>query len=105
MARRATGSAATTGLAELALDRFPDEAARTLETADVEEVVALLARQPAERTARVMRRLTPDRAARRGAEFAAPLRRSGLGALAPGRAAGLVARLDPEQQETALAPL
>ncbi|MGH0030401.1 MAG: magnesium transporter, partial [Myxococcota bacterium] len=79
--------------------------ARTLETAEDEEVVALLARHPAERSARVMRRLTPDRAARLVAEFEAPLLRSVLGALEPGRAAGLVARLDPEQQETALAPL
>ena len=90
-------------LAELALDRFPEEAARTLETAPVPEIVAFLEGQPPRRTAAVLRRLTPDRAARLVASFGDEMTRQVLNALDPNRAANLLARLDPEERQASLA--
>jgi magnesium transporter len=92
-------------LAELALDRFPDEAARVLERAPVAEIAALLERQPAPRAAAVLRRLTPDRAARLVASLGAEATRQVLNALDPNRAANLLARLDPEERQACLAVL
>jgi magnesium transporter len=92
-------------LAELALDRFPDEAARALETAPVPEIVALLEGQPPRRTAAVLRRLTPDRAARLVASFGDETTRRVLNALDPNRAANLLARLDPEERQASLAAI
>ena len=92
-------------LAELALDRFPDDAARVLETAPVAEIVTLLEAQPAQRTADVLRRLTPDRAARLVAAFDDEATRRVLTALDPNRAANVLARLDPEERNACLAAL
>ncbi len=92
-------------LAELALDRFPDEAARALEKAPVPEIVSLLEAQPAARTAAVLRRLTPDRAARLLASFGDEATREVLTALDPNRAASLLARLDPEEREACFAAI
>jgi magnesium transporter len=92
-------------LAELALDRFPDDAARALETAPVPEVIALLEAQPARRTAAVLRRLTPDRAARLVAAFGDEATRHVLTVLDPNRAANLLARLDLEERNACLAAL
>jgi len=92
-------------LAELALDRFPDDAARVLERAPVSEIVTLLEAQPAQRTATVLRRLTPDRAARLVAAFGDEATRRVLTALDPNRAANLLARLDPEERNACLAAL
>jgi magnesium transporter len=103
MPRRSEG--ADRDLAALALERFPDDTARTLETADVDEIVELLERQPAERTAGVLRLLTPDRAARLVAAFGMETTRRVLEALDPSRAASLVARLDPDQRADCLATL
>jgi len=92
-------------LAELALDRFPDDAARVLETAPVSEIVTLLEAQPAQRTAAVLRRLTPDRAARLVAAFGDETTRRVLTVLDPNRAANVLARLDPEERNACLAAL
>ena len=92
-------------LAELALDRFPDDAARVFETAPVPEIIALLEAQPARRTASVLRRLTPDRAARLIAAFGDEATRRVLTALDPNRAANLLARLDAEERNACLAAL
>jgi magnesium transporter len=92
-------------LAELALDRFPDDAARALETAPVPEIIALLEAQPARRTAAVLRRLTSDRAARLVAAFGDEATRRVLTALDPNRAANLLARLDLEERNPCLAAL
>jgi magnesium transporter len=92
-------------LAELALDRFPDDAARVLETAPVPEIVALLEAQPARRTAALLRRLTPDRAARLVAAFGDEATRRVLTALDPNRAANILARLDAEERDACLAAL
>jgi magnesium transporter len=92
-------------LAELAMDRFPDDAARVLETAPVAEIVTLLEAQPAQRTAAILRRLTPDRAARLVAGFGDEATRRVLTALDPNRAANLLARLDPEERNACLAAL
>jgi magnesium transporter len=92
-------------LAELALDRFPDEAARALEAAPVAEIVALLEGQPPRRTAAVVRRLTPDRAARLVASFGDATTRQVLNALDPNRAANLLARLEPEERQASLAAI
>jgi magnesium transporter len=100
-----SGGPARRTLAELALERFPDEAARALETAPVAEIVSLLEAQPAPRTAGVLRRLTPDRAARLIAAFGDDATREVLTGLDPGRAANLLARLDPEEREACLAVL
>jgi magnesium transporter len=92
-------------LAELALDRFPDDAARVLETAPVPEIIALLEAQPARRTATVLRRLTPDRAARLVAALGDEATRRVLTALDPNRAANLLARLDAGERDACLAAL
>jgi magnesium transporter len=92
-------------LAELALDRFPDDAARVLETAAVPEIITLLEAQPARRTAAILRRLTPDRAARLVAAFGEETTRNLLIALEPNRAANLLARLDAEERDVCLATL
>ncbi len=98
-------NAARRALVELALDRFPDQVARALETAPVPEVVALLESQPPRRTAAVLRLLTPDRAARLVASFGDAMTREVLLALDPNRAANLLARLDPEEREASLAAI
>jgi magnesium transporter len=98
-------NAARRRLAELALDRFPDDVARVLETAPVSEIVALLEAQPARRAAAVLRLLTPDRAARLVAAFGDEATRNVLSALDPNRAANLVARLDAEEKDACLATL
>lgn len=92
-------------LAELALDRFPDDAARVLETAPVSEIIALLEAQPAQRTTAVLRRMTPDRAARLVAALGDEATRRILSHLDPNRAANLLARLDPEERNACLAAL
>ena len=92
-------------LAELALDRFPDDAARVFETAPVPEIIALLEAQPARRTAAILRRLTPDRAARLVAAFGDEATRLVLSVLDPNRAANLLARLDAEERNACLAAL
>jgi magnesium transporter len=99
------GQLAAAELASLALARFPGEAARAIETAKVDETVELLERQPAEQAAGVLRRLTPDRAARLVAAFEQATRRRVLENLDPGRAASLVSRLDEEEREACLTPL
>ena len=98
-------NAAQRALAELALDRFPDDAARVFETAPVPEIIALLEAQPARRTAVILRRLTPDRSARLVAAFGDEATRHVLTALDPNRAANLLARLDPEERKACLAAL
>jgi magnesium transporter len=98
-------NAARRALAELALERFPDEAARALETAPVPESVALLEAQPPQRIASVLRRITPDRAARLVASLGDAATREVLTALDPNRAANLLARLDPEERQACLSTL
>ncbi len=90
-------------LALLALESFPDGAALVLEQAPVAEIVPFLERQTAERTAAVLRRLTPDRAARILAALGDARTRSLLRALEPNRAAHLLARLDLEERDACLA--
>jgi magnesium transporter len=92
-------------LAELALDRFPDEAARVLETAPAAETVVLLEGQPAPRTAGILRRLTPDRAARLVASLGDEATKQVLNAIDPNRAANLLARLDDRERDACLAVL
>jgi magnesium transporter len=92
-------------LAELALERFPDEAARALETAPSTEVAALLETQPPARAAAVVRRMTPDRASRVVSSFGDQATRMILSALDPNRAANLLARLDPEERAACLSAL
>ncbi len=92
-------------LAELALERFPEEAARTLETSPVPEIVTLLEAQPPQRMAAVLRRLTPDRAARLLASFGDEATREALHALDPNRAANLLARLDSTERQACLSLL
>jgi len=99
------GRLAAAELAALSLSRFPGEAARTIETAKVDEVISLLEKHPAEQAAGVLRRLPPDRAARRVAAFGRGNRRRVHESLDPGRAASLVARLDEEEREACLTPL
>jgi magnesium transporter len=99
------GTRARRALAELALERFPDEAARVLERAPVAEIVTLLESQPPSRAAAVLRRLTPDRAARLVASFGDRTTREVLGALDPNRAASLLARLDADEREACLSAL
>jgi len=101
MARRE--STARRALAELALERFPDEAARVLERARPPEIAALLETQSPACAAALVRRLTPDRASRVVASFGDRATRSVLRALDPNRAASLLARLDPEERDACLA--
>ncbi len=94
---------AYSALAALAVERFPDEAARVFEQVPVAEIVPFLERQPGDRTAALLRCLTPDRAARILAALGEVETRRLLGALEPNRAAHLLARLDPEERDACLA--
>jgi magnesium transporter len=101
MAPRA--GAAHEALARLAVEQFPDDAARVFEGAPVSRIVPLLERQAPEVCAAVLRRLTPDRAARLLAALGETPTRRLLLALEPSRAAHMLARLDPEEREACLA--
>jgi magnesium transporter len=94
-----------TQLAQAYLGLYPAEAARVLETLPLDEIVALLAREPAAQVSAVFERILPDV----GAEA---LRRSGtdsarqvLSGLDPERAAMLVSRLDQDTQASFLRSL
>jgi magnesium transporter len=89
-------------LALLKLEQFPDETARVLEQAPIADAVAFLEHHGVERTAAVLRRLTPDRAARILAAFGDDSTRRLLQFLDPNRAAHLLARLDPHERESCL---
>lgn len=103
MARSA--AAVRSALANALLESHPDEAARALETARVSEIVPLLERQPPERTAAILRRLTPDRASRLLAAFGNEATRRLLEVLDPNRASSLLARLDDAERDACLAVL
>jgi magnesium transporter len=94
-----------TQLAQAYLGLYPAEAARVLETLPLDEIVALLAREPAARVTALFERILPDV----GAEV---LRRSGtdsarriLSGLDPERAAMLLSRLDQDTQASFLRSL
>lgn len=93
---------AQAALALLAVESFPNEAARVLERAPVADVVRFLERQPAARVEAMLRRLTPDRAARILAALGDEATGRLLRALEPNRVAHLLARLDPKEREACL---
>jgi magnesium transporter len=99
-----TAQTPTAALAGIGFERFPDEAAREIETASVDEIVELLGRQSLITVAAVLRRLTPDRAARLVAAFGEDTANL-LRALDPNRAANLLSRLDEAERERCLAML
>jgi len=77
----------------------PDEAARLIEGAADAETAELLAREGAEVSVDILRRLTPDRAARVLAALPAEVFRRAALSLNPNRVAGLLARLDENERE------
>ena len=82
------------------LDRYPTEAAHVLERLPLEELVDLAERDP--QAATLAGRLAPDVASRVLAQLSDDAVRHALGALEPGRAAALVARLDGAERHRVL---
>jgi magnesium transporter len=87
------------------LEEYPDEAVRLVEATADAESAELLARDGGDAGMGVIRRLTPDRAARILAELPEDVMRRSVAALNPNRAAALFARLDPDERERCLARL
>jgi magnesium transporter len=101
MARDARLDVLARGLLEL----YPEEAARELERAPVEQTVRTLEALSASRAAAVLGRLTQDSATRALLEMNAAAVPPLLAALEPMRAASLLARLDEPQREAWLGGL
>lgn len=103
MPARSSGSAlALATLTRTLLEEQPDAAARLLETAADAESAALLGQHGADLAIGVIRRLTPDRAARVIAALPERVRVGVLAGLNPNRAAALLARLDEDEREACL---
>jgi len=92
-------------LARVLLEEYPDDAARSIETSDDAESAQMLAREGAETSTALIRRLTPDRGARILAGLPDDVLQRTIAALNPNRVAALLARLDPDERERCLAVL
>jgi Mg/Co/Ni transporter MgtE len=89
-------------LARVMLEEYPDEAVRLVEATADAESAELLARDGGTAGMGVIRRLTPDRAARILAALPDDVMRRVVAALNPNRAAALFARMDDEERERCL---
>jgi magnesium transporter len=89
-------------LARVALVRYPDVAAAVAERMPDHHTAGFLQEEDAEAAIALVRRLTPDRAARITALFDPERGRRVVEALNPNRAASLLARLDPDERERVL---
>lgn len=92
-------------LARVMIEEYPDDAARILEAGDDREGARLLSREGAQASVSLIRRLTPDRAARILAGLPPKILKNTVAGLAPNRAAALFARLEPADRERCLAVL
>ncbi len=92
-------------LAEWLLVEHPEEVAHFVETNDDAETAALLGGARSEVALAVVRRLTPDRAARVIAALPNENRKKILASLNHNRSAALLARLSPEERELCLKDL
>jgi magnesium transporter len=101
MARR-TGRA-DQALARVMLEEYPEDAVPLIESSEDAESAALLEREGAEASMGLIRRLTPDRAARILACLPPEVMRRAVAGLNPNRAAALFARLDADEKERCLA--
>jgi magnesium transporter len=89
-------------LARVMLEEYPDEAVRLVEATADAESAELLARDGGVAGMGVIRRLTPDRAARILAALPDDVMRRAVAALNPNRAAALFARMDADERERCL---
>jgi magnesium transporter len=103
MARK-TGLAES-ALAQLMLEAYPDDAVPLIETSADAESAELLARGGGAAGMGVIRRLTPDRAARILAAFPEDVMKRAVAALNPNRVAALFSRLDEEERQRCLSVL
>lgn len=94
---------AETDFARLMLREYPDDAARLIETTPDAETAALLQGESTDVVVILLRRLTPDRAARVVGALPADLVRRVLVLLNPNQAAALLARLSEEERARCLA--
>ncbi|NNL65354.1 MAG: magnesium transporter [Myxococcales bacterium] len=101
----ARDDAAERALAEWLLTQHPGEAARLVETNDDADTAALLETMRSEVAIGVVRRITPDRAARVLAALSDDVRSKILASLNPNRSAAILARLSPEERERCLTAL
>lgn len=92
-------------LARVMLVEHPEEAAHLVESADDGDSAGFFSEHGAELAVSVIRRLTPDRAARIVAFLAERERARVLVSLNPNAAAGLLARLDPDERDACLADI
>lgn len=91
--------------AHLMLAEYPDDAARLIETTADVETAALLEGESTDVVVTILRRLTPDRAARVIGALPAEMVRRVLVLLNPNQAAALVARLSEEERARCLETL
>ena len=92
-------------LAEWLLVQHPEEAARFVETNDDAETAALLGGARPEVALAVLRRVTPDRAARVVAALSGESRKNILTSLNQHRSAAILSRLSPDEREHCLKDL
>jgi magnesium transporter len=92
-------------LARVMLEEYPEDAVPLVESSADAESAQLLAREGADVNLGVIRRLTPDRAARILACLPPEVLRRAVAGLNPNRAAALFARLDASERERCLASL
>ncbi len=80
------------------ITRYPLDAARELEAADVDEAASELVRMPADSLAPVFEQIVPERAARIAMALPTPLAAGILERLRPARAARVLGQLDPDER-------
>ncbi len=103
MARRINRGDET--LARVLLEEYPEDAVALVEASPDAESAALLEREGAEASLGLIRRLTPDRAARILACLSPVMLRRAVAGLNPNRAAAFFARLDPSERDRCLEAL
>lgn len=96
---------ATTGLAHLLAQRFPDDAARLVERAEPLEAATLVSALPAPDGAALLERLSPDPAVEVLLAASPEAMAPALAAMQPQRAAAMLARLDEDALDRLLAPV
>jgi magnesium transporter len=87
------------------LEEYPEDAVPLVESTADAESAELLEREGAEASMGLIRRLTPDRAARILACLSPEVMRRAVAGLNPNRAAAIFARLDGDEKERCLASL